>query len=105
MADTMIAIFEALEQDDGPWTEREIGTIAGEPVYGHYYEKQLCYVRIGWAGLDVEIDVEQNEPRLAIPAFYGHPDNDVPLATWGRIKELAQTDVVEQLVRLTQQYA
>jgi hypothetical protein len=76
-----------------------IGEIAGETVYADYDgEGQLFGADLAWNGLEIRTDGVQ---FLELGTGEGTDFyNQMSIQEWGRVKELASTTVVEQLIAL-----
>lgn len=81
-----------------------IGEIAGETVYADYSEDgELFGADLEWNGLNLRTD-GYTYLRLGVGEeceFYG----DMTLPEWGKVRELASTTVVEQLIALARSKA
>lgn len=83
--------------------ERQIGTIAGQPVSARYSEGRLYAASVEWGGTTITTD---GETYISIPENDGAQSvGDVTLRAWGLMRELAGTDVVEQLIGLARKHA
>lgn len=101
------AIIEILTDiygdEDDEDDKRQIGTIAGQPVEGRYSEGRLYAASVAWNGTTITTD---GETYISIPENDDPQANgDITLPAWGRVKELAQTDIVEQLIGLARKHA
>lgn len=97
---------EAKQPDDPPW-DIPIGTIAGCAVTGSYSDDaphELFSAGMEWNSLTFHTDGTDYINFTLGEAGDGYKElgcvGDMHLWEWGKIKELAQTDIMEQLIAL-----
>jgi hypothetical protein len=78
-----------------------IGEIDGSSVYGQYYDDDRApsVVGINWNGWWIESD----GAGLWFSTT-GHSVRHMSVSDWARVKELAQTDVIERLIEMGRQW-
>jgi hypothetical protein len=79
-----------------------IGAIAGCPVEGRYYSEdgEPSLVALDWNGMHLESD----GAYVWLPS-HAHEIGGFTVADWANVTALAQTDIMEQLIALGQQWA
>lgn len=85
-----------------PYVRKEFGEIDGITVYGQYYDEDGApsVVVMTWNGWQIETD----GTWLWLPTT-GDSVGNMRVSDWQRIKELAQTDVIERLIAMGQEWA
>jgi hypothetical protein len=86
----------------GRYPSQIVGSIAGCSVVGRYYDEdgQPSLVVLDWNGMHLESD----GAYVWVPS-HAHEIGGFTVADWTHVKNLAQTDIVEQLIALGQQWA
>lgn len=93
---------EEAEEDEPEEFTIEIGAIDGCPVTATYSMESntLLFANMDWCGMHLSTDGE----TFLNTGATGDAVGDVTIQDWGRIRELARTDIVERLITLVRKH-